>query len=54
LVHSLINNSYYPAGYHNINWDGTNNMGTQAPSGMYLYKLISENQTLTRKMVLMK
>ncbi|MDP6133160.1 MAG: T9SS type A sorting domain-containing protein, partial [Candidatus Marinimicrobia bacterium] len=54
LVSSLINNSNYPAGYHNITWDGTNTMGTQVPSGMYLYKLVSENQTITRKMVLMK
>ena len=34
--------------------DGANTMGTQVPSGMYLYKLVSENQTITRKMVLMK
>ena len=54
LVNSLINNSNYPAGYHNITWNGTNTMGTQVPSGMYLYKLVSENQTITRKMVLMK
>ena len=54
LVISLINNSNYPAGFHNISWDGKNTIGTQVPSGMYLYKLVSENQTLTRKMVLMK
>ena len=54
LVSSLINNSYYPSGYYNITWDGKNNMGIQVPSGMYLYKLVNENQTLTRKMVLMK
>ena len=42
------------AGYHNITWYGKNNMGIQVPSGMYLYKLVSENQTITRKMVLMK
>ncbi|MDP7027517.1 MAG: C25 family cysteine peptidase [Candidatus Marinimicrobia bacterium] len=54
LVNSLINNSNYPAGYHNITWNGTNTMGTQVPSGMYLYKLVIENQTITRKMVLMK
>ena len=54
LVSSLINGSNYPAGYYNITWDGTNTMGTQVPSGMYLYKLVSENKILTRKMVLMK
>jgi len=54
LVKSLLSSSYYPPGYHNIIWDGKNNMGTQVPSGMYLYKLISENNTIIRKMVLMK
>ncbi len=54
LVKSLISNSYYPSGYHNITWNGKNNRGKQVPSGMYLYKLVNENQTITRKMVLMK
>jgi len=54
LVQSLISNSYFPSGYHQISWDGKNNVGTQVPSGMYLYKLVSENKTITRKMVLMK
>ena len=54
LVSSLINNSNYSAGYHNITWDGTNTLGTQVPSGMYMYKLESDNQLLIRKMVLMK
>ena len=54
LIKSLVSNSYYPSGYYNITWDGKNNMGIQVPSGMYLYKLVSENQTITRKMVLMK
>ena len=54
LINSLIHNTYYPSGYHHISWDGTNTIGTNVPSGMYIYKLISENHTLTRKMVLMK
>ncbi len=54
LVKSLVSNSYYLSGYHNITWNGKNNLGIQVPSGMYIYKLVSENQTITRKMVLMK
>ena len=54
LIKSLVSNSYYPSGYYNITWDGKNNMGIQVPSGIYLYKLVSENQTITRKMALMK
>ena len=54
LINSLINNVNYPAGYHNLAWDGKNTIGKKVPSGMYIYKLMSENQTIMRKMVLMK
>ena len=54
LVKSLVSNSYYPSGYHNIVWYGKNNMETPVPSGMYVYKLVSDNRTISRKMVLMK
>ncbi|SVC01580.1 uncharacterized protein METZ01_LOCUS254434, partial [marine metagenome] len=54
LINSLIHNTYYPSGYHHISWDGTNTIGTHVPSGMYIYKLIGKDHTLTRKMVLMK
>ena len=54
LVKSLINNSYFQSGVYNFTWDGKNNIDVQVPSGMYIYKLKSDNQTITRKMVLMK
>ena len=54
LVSSLIDNYFYSAGSYKMNWDGKNQYGTQVPSGMYLYKLESSNQIITRKMVLMK
>ncbi|HIB14622.1 MAG TPA: T9SS type A sorting domain-containing protein, partial [Candidatus Marinimicrobia bacterium] len=53
-VSSLIDNYFYSAGSYKMNWDGKNQYGTQVPSGMYLYKLESSNQIVTRKMVLMK
>ena len=54
LVSSMINNSFYSAGFYKMNWNGINHFGTQVPSGMYVYKLENDNQILTRKMVLMK
>ena len=54
LVHSLIHNSYYEAGNHQITWNGKNNTGAQVPSGMYFYKLVSDHQTVIKKMVMMK
>ncbi|MDP6937065.1 MAG: T9SS type A sorting domain-containing protein, partial [Candidatus Marinimicrobia bacterium] len=37
------------AGYHEISWDAS-----QQPSGVYLVKILSENFTDTRKIILMK
>lgn len=37
------------AGYHEVNW----NAG-QAPSGVYFYRLITDDKSLTRKMMLLK
>ena len=54
IVQSLIDNTFFPAGHYSITWDGHNNVGTQVPSGMYFYKLVSEQQTITKKMIMMK
>ncbi len=54
MVQSLINSTNFPSGNHRILWDGKNSFGRQLPSGMYFYKLVSEDQTITKKMVMMK
>jgi len=42
------------AGDHEIIWDGTDESGTEVASGVYFYRLVSENQRLVRKVVLLK
>ena len=42
------------AGYHFIEWDGTNNDGVKVATGMYLYKLTANNFVETKKMVFAK
>lgn len=37
------------AGYHEITWNAK-----QAPSGVYFYRLVSDNKSFTRKMMLLK
>ena len=54
IIQSLVDNTNLSAGYHKMAWDGKNNLGLQVPSGMYFYKLKSNNHTLTKKMVVMK
>jgi len=44
----------YPAGSHEVRWNGVDARGNRAASGVYFYRLISENTDLTRKMVLLK
>ncbi len=44
----------YAAGSHNVVWNGANDAGTVVSSGVYFYKLNVDNQSETRKMVLIK
>ncbi len=49
LVHGTVD-----AGTYNIVWNGTNNKDQAVASGVYYYKLKTENQTISKKMILMK
>jgi len=42
------------AGRHSIQWNANNTYGQKVPSGLYLYKVTSDNRILTGKMLLMK
>jgi hypothetical protein len=43
-----------PAGYHNITWDGTNDIGSRVSSGLYIYKITAGDFTFVKKMLLVK
>jgi len=53
LVRTL-RDAEYPAGKTSVVWDGTDSRGTSVSSGVYMYRLISDSRTLTRKMLLLK
>ena len=42
------------AGYHTVEWNGTNQAGLNVPSGTYFIRMISENYTKVQKVMLMK
>jgi hypothetical protein len=44
----------YPAGSHEINWDGTNRVGSTVSSGVYYYRLRAGDAIESKKMVLLK
>jgi flagellar hook assembly protein FlgD len=43
-----------PAGHHVVSWNGTDDLGNKVASGIYLYKLETDNKTLVRKMIMLK
>ncbi|MFH1700938.1 MAG: S8 family serine peptidase [Candidatus Zixiibacteriota bacterium] len=53
-VVKTLEDKIYPAGRHEVEWDGTDESGASAASGIYFYRVTYENTSLTRKMVLMK
>jgi len=53
LVSELVNKQQ-SAGTKSISWNGTNQFGNTVSSGIYLYKLETENKVQFRKMILMK
>lgn len=52
-IRTLINQRQ-DAGPHQKRWDGTNDTGLQAPSGIYLYRLRTGNFIQTKRMVLLR
>ncbi len=53
LVKTLLKGNV-EAGSHSLVWNGTNSSEQAVASGVYYYKLETGNQTLTKKMILMK
>ena len=42
------------AGRYDTTWDGKNDAGVEVASGTYFYRLVSNNETLTGKAILLK
>ena len=43
-----------PVGYHRLRWNGRDDAGHSVASGMYLYRLETDEGTLTRKLMLLR
>lgn len=52
-VKTLLSGSF-SGGEHSVTWDGRDERGTALSSGVYFYRLRTENSVVTRKMVLLK
>ena len=42
------------AGYHRLRWNGRDDAGRPVASGMYLYRLVTDEVVLTRKLILLR
>lgn len=52
-IRSLVSN-HQKSGFYCISWDGKNEVGTQVPSGVYLYRLKAGSFVQTKKMLLLR
>ena len=50
---TLASGTFMPGSY-TVKWDAQNNVGDAIASGMYIYRYISSNQVITRKMLYLK
>ena len=53
-VAELLRAAELAAGYHSVLWNGTTATGHPAATGIYFYQVTAGQQTLTRRMVLLK
>ncbi len=53
FVKSLINKPF-SAGHHSLKWDGKNDSQKAVSSGIYFYKISSQNQSETKRMILVR
>lgn len=53
-IKTLIDNQYYPAGKHTVQWDGSNVFGQKISSGMYYYHIRAGKFNSTKSMLLVK
>ena len=53
LVRTLVSGHHEP-GYYATDWNGTDDQDRRLASGVYLYRLVAPQNTLVRKMLLMK
>jgi len=49
-----LENDYFTAGNHSVVWNGRDEHGKPASSGVYFYRMVADNNVLIRKMILLK
>jgi flagellar hook assembly protein FlgD len=53
-VRTLVDQRDYVVGRYELEWDGCDDSGTRVSTGVYFYRLTAGDQSLTKKMLLLK
>ena len=51
---AVLHQVHHSAGIHRLHWDGHDHQGRPLASGIYLYRLVTAEGVLTRKLVLLR
>ena len=51
---AILHQGPQKAGYHRLYWNGRDDAGHSVASGMYLYRLVTDEAVLTRKLMLLR
>ena len=51
---AVLRQGYQQAGYHRLHWNARDRAGRPLASGIYLYRLVTEEDILTRKLTLLR
>ena len=51
---AVLHQGMQQAGYHRLHWDGRDDAGHSVASGAYLYRLVTSEDILTRKLILLR
>ena len=51
---AVLHQGQQQAGYHRLHWDGRDDTGHPVASGAYLYRLMTDETLLTRKLILLR
>ena len=51
---AILRQGHQQAGYHRLHWNGRDHEGRSLASGMYLYRVVTEEGILTRKLTLLR
>ena len=51
---AVLHQGMQQAGYHRLHWDGRDATGHSVASGAYLYRLVTSEDILTRKLILLR